>query len=518
VIHRQTQSAEFWNNFVLGSEDAELIYNHILDEGTAKRAGELARLIVRHRVERENASIRRQIDGQGDTYRPRERYVVGAALTFPILGFLTGVVTAVRPSDNAGLEPFEVITVKLSDSTTRDFASGYSLPHMLNDFDASTLVAAEDLKSPEALFDLYGTEVSARIDQALAKNPELIKIGEEWFLRAMMTDVNIGHLNLAEAVLEMAAGKPQTADLILRDLGLPEDVASSVQEASLNAALASDERFDDVSLSDRPAWVLRRAEPAEVRERPAALSGVPFSGAVTLSPELEALVAELDDELDEPSYLNVAEQESASVVLTFVHRRTGTLGWGRRLSAVLPEHIKRTVPVTLRDRSNNREFQVWLVRDGRYIWGLSDFYRSAELPAGAEITLTRTDKAHVFVIDAKRRKPKREWVRVASAPNGHLRMETAQRAVNCEFDDLMSVFVDEHRMNEFGNARDLPAAVREAFLEIAKLSPQGNVHARTLYAVVNTLMRASARAVMSALVANGTFSPVGDNYWHLGER
>jgi hypothetical protein len=66
--------------------------------------------------------------------------------------------------------------------------------------------------------------------------------------------------------------------------------------------------------------------------------------------------------------------------------------------------------------------------------------------------------------------------------------------------------------------RDLSQAVREAFPEIAKLSPQGNVHARTLYAVVNVIVRAAPRDVFSALVASGAYVPVGDNYWHLGDR
>jgi len=60
-------------------------------------------------------------------------------------------------------------------------------------------------------------------------------------------------------------------------------------------------------------------------------------------------------------------------------------------------------------------------------------------------------------------------------------------------------------------------AVREAFPEIAKLSPQGNVHASTLYAVVNVITRASPLAVFSALSSSGAYQSVGDNYWHLSE-
>lgn len=67
-------------------------------------------------------------------------------------------------------------------------------------------------------------------------------------------------------------------------------------------------------------------------------------------------------------------------------------------------------------------------------------------------------------------------------------------------------------------SRDVAYAVREAFPEIAKLSPQGNVHARTLYAVVNVIVRAAPRDVFSALVASGAYVQVGDNYWHLGDH
>jgi hypothetical protein len=258
-------------------------------------------------------------------------------------------------------------------------------------------------------------------------------------------------------------------------------------------------------------------EPAEVREMPAALRASEPAGATTLSDELLALIAQIDDELDSDLDNAITPEQTAETVLNFSHRRAGTLGWNRTLAKVLPRTGKPRIPVTLRDRMSNKEYVVWLVEQGRYIWGLADFYKSAELPAGAQIVISRTEHPQVFIIDAKRRKPKREWVRVASMSNHHLRLDTAQRAVACEVDDLMAVFVDDiGSLDALRASRDVTQAVREAFLEIAKLSPQGNVHARTLYAVVNALVRASARSVFSALVANGAYVPVGDNYWHLG--
>ncbi len=517
MIHRKTQKAEYWASFVIQPDDAELIYGYLLEEGKPQRTVALARKLLTAHVERENEALRQQLSSDGIVYRPQLQFAVGDKLNFPILGFLNGSVTEIRPGANSGGEQFDVIRVQFGTGAPREFAAGLKTSHKLNDLDVSTLVQSDNLKSPEELFELYGAGVSEAVGAALEKNQELIRIGEEWFLRAMMAEVNVGHLNLAEAVLDMVEGRPLTTTVILRDLGLPEDVATNVQEASLNSALGSDARFDEVSLTDQPAWVLRRLEPAEVREMPAALRASDPAGTTTLSDELQALIVQIDDELDSDLDTTITPEQTAETVLNFSHRRAGTLGWNRTLAKVLPRTGKPRIPVTLRDRMSNKEYLVWLVEQGRYIWGLADFYKSAELPAGAQIVISRTEHPQVFIVDAKRRKPKREWVRVASMSNHHLRLDTAQRAVACDADDLMAVFVDDiGSLDALRASRDVSQAVREAFLEIAKLSPQGNVHARTLYAVVNALVRASARSVFSALVANGAYVPVGDNYWHLG--
>jgi hypothetical protein len=518
VIHRQTQTAEYWNSFRVKPEDAEFIYGAMLDSGRPMRSNELAQNLLQQHVERENAALRKQLSGDAAVYLPRNTYAVGDLLSFPLIGFATGTVTAIRQSNTGEGEHFPIISVDMSDGVRREFASAYPLPHPLNDLDVNALTSADTLKTPEELFALHGAALTGTVEASLKTNTEYIQIGEEWFLRAMMTEVNVGHLNLAEAVLEMANGAPLTTDVILRDLGLPADVGANVQEASLNSALANDPRFDEVSVTDVPAWVLRRAEPAEVAERPALLRPSVWAGATTLSEDLNALVASIDDELD-VDHTGVESATSATVILTFTHRRAGTLGWGRKLASVLPHSDKPRFPVTLRDRATQKEFIVWLVRDGSYIWGLAEFYRSADLPAGAEIVLSAAERPGLYWIDGKKRKPKRDWVRVGHASNGHLRLETAQRAVACEFDDQMAIFTDDiKQLDSLRDGRELAAVVREAFLEIAKLSPQGNVHARTLYAVVNTMTRASAKNVFAALVSSGQFVVVGDNYWHLAER
>ena len=522
MIHRQTQTREYWSAYQFTQDDADFLSNLLLEAGTPKPLGELTQSVICHRVDKEAAEIRRDLE-QRTIYQPKKTYKIGEELVFPALQLAAGRVVEQRPGHRPDKSPFDVIVVEMSSGARREFAANYQWPHRLND--DNVLAALNDdgeLSTPEQLNELYGAHVSEVINAGLAQNNEFLRIGAEWFLRVLMAEVNIGHLNLAEAVLDMSAGGPLPTDTILRELGLPPDIADNLQEISLNSALARDERFDNVSLDDGvSSWFLRRLEPHEVRGIPAALVPAKYTGDRTITEELRTLATELDDELDRDALAATEPQESASLVLTFPHRRAGTLGWSSRVAAVLPSVSKARVPVTFQDRVTGKQFVVWLVRDGHYIFGLADWYKQNDLPAGGiHGQLQRGPTNNVVLIDYKRRRPKREWVRVATSRDNRLRLETAQRAVACDFDELMSVFVDNLTLLDSlrgESPRDVAQAVREAFPEIAKLSPQGNVHARTLYAVVNVITRASAIDVFAALQSSGAYMPVGDNYWHLSE-
>ncbi|HEY3289447.1 MAG TPA: hypothetical protein VGK87_04905 [Anaerolineae bacterium] len=521
MIHRQTQTREYWSAFKFTQDDSDFISNYLLEAGAPKPLGELTLLVIQHRVDKESADIRRDLEKR-TLYQPKKTYAIGEEVLFPALKLMSGRVISQRPGHNPERSGFDVITVELMNGKKREFASNYAWPHRLNDDNVlATLSEDAVIKTPAELKDLYGVEVSAVIDAELARNPEFLRIADEWFLRALMAEVNIGHLNLAEAVLDVSSGGPLPTHTILQELGLPPDIAGSLQEISLNSALARDERFDDVSLDDGlSAWFLRRLEPPEVRATPSMLLPAFFNGDKAVSEELKQLAIELDDELSfDPSQPHEPAQD-ASLILTFPHRRAGTLGWTSRIDALLPRISKPRIPITFQERNSGKQFVVWLVREGAYIHGLGEWYRHNDLPAGAYLELSRTDSENVLLIDYKRRKPKREWVHVVSSREGHLRQETAQRQVACEFDELMAVFVDNPASMDIvrgDHPRDVAQAVREAFPEIAKLSTQGNVHARTLYAVVNVITRAAPIDVFAALQMSGAYIPVGDNYWHLSE-
>lgn len=522
--HRQTQTPEYWSAFKITAGDVEYISNLLLEAFAPKRTNEMALALFKHRADLESATLRRQLGSQ-TLYQPKRQYQLDEAVVFPALNFANGRVVEMRAGHNPDLGTFDVITVEMVGGKRREFAANFLGQHRLNDLDVNALTDDADLQTPEQLYAAYHESVENAVNTALLGNSEFIRIKEEWFLREMMAEVNVGHLNLAEAVLDMSNGGPLTSDVLLSDLGLPADVAGSVQEISLNRALGQDERFDEISLNDKPAWFLRRLEPVEVRQIPTSLMPARFPSiyTTTISEELRLLATQLDDELEFNNNASIAAEassETASSVLIFPHRRAGTLGWTRKLAAVLPSVDKPRIPVTFQDKANGKQFVVWLVRDGHYIYGLSDWYKQYELPVGASIQLTRSGADNIWIIDAKRHKPRREWVRVGSVRDTRLRLDTAQRAVTAEADELMAMFVDDPRTMDAmrgDQPREVAQSVREVFPEIAKLSPQGNVHARTLYSAVNVVTRAAPLDVFAALIAHGSYVPVGDNYWHLGD-
>jgi hypothetical protein len=59
----------------------------------------------------------------------------------------------------------------------------------------------------------------------------------------------------------------------------------------------------------------------------------------------------------------------------------------------------------------------------------------------------------------------------------------------------------------------LTALIEQLLPELAKLSPQGNVHARTLYSAINLILRIPPGPLFAALIGQSKFRALGDGYW-----
>jgi hypothetical protein len=115
-------------------------------------------------------------------------------------------------------------------------------------------------------------------------------------------------------------------------------------------------------------------------------------------------------------------------------------------------------------------------------------------------------------------------VRVALPVEDRLTFEVRKELIACEYDELTIVTEEDPQAveNVRGRAREkdlsLGQLTAEVFPELAKLSPQGTVHATTLYSAINVVMRVPPGPLLTELVASDTYVPVGDNYWVLHVR
>jgi hypothetical protein len=96
-----------------------------------------------------------------------------------------------------------------------------------------------------------------------------------------------------------------------------------------------------------------------------------------------------------------------------------------------------------------------------------------------------------------------------------------KQLIGCQYDELMIVAGEDSQAMDMVWERtrekklSLRQLITEIFPELAKLSPQGTVHAATLYSAVNVAMRTPPGPMLAELISSGVYSPVGDNYWVL---
>ena len=94
---------------------------------------------------------------------------------------------------------------------------------------------------------------------SLKDNEDFVRVAGRWFPRALLVDINAGHLNLAEAVLDMAGGGPMATPELLNQVEIPANLNPKLLEFSMDLALWEDPRFDEVGPSGLGALVFEPA-------------------------------------------------------------------------------------------------------------------------------------------------------------------------------------------------------------------------------------------------------------------
>ncbi|MFO7632268.1 MAG: hypothetical protein R6W76_07010 [Caldilinea sp.] len=529
MLQRPTQTAAFWRDqFEVTADDAEFLYQLLLDSQKPMRLDTLASSLIQEYLRRENTRIEQEL-GKGVIYIPKQHYELGQKIVFPAMEFAVGEVIEVRPGQNPEHGGFEVIRVQFDDKQKpREFAAALQSPHRLNQVNGDRLLHDDALLSAGEIYQLYQAEIDESLLFALEESDRsaaFVEVEGAWLLADMLAEVHVGHLNIAEAMIEMQ-GKPLSAEQLLGEVDLDGNVSPTMRITSLNYAMGKDERFARLNDSSGALWFLRRMEPAEVQAPPLLLRyrSVPYNRAL-LSVEMLQLEWELDDEWGESSLSSEVPSivPSTSLMLIYPHRRHGTLPLSGRTRGFFPQAASGVSPVTLIDGRWGARYEGWVVHEGRYVAGLAKWMEDHQIPTGAYITIERSATSNEVVIDFRTRRPKREWSRIAQADleKSALIFEMNKVQVSCEYDETMIVAeqnlgaLDQLALQVQQQGIDVAQVVAQVTPELIKLNPQGTVHAKSVYSAVNMILRTPPGLVFFALLSNRRFRDVGNGMFAL---
>jgi hypothetical protein len=514
-------TAEYWQALSITQHDIEFLQNYLFETEIPLNTRELTAVLIGERIRAEREVQADRLKNSGDVYLPKEQYTKGQDLLFPALGFKQGKVVSVRAGKNPQLGVFDVLEVLMEDGATKLFASALN-EHTLNN-------PVEEKSGPEfdaqAILAEQGEELEQKLSAALASDENLAQVAGRWFPRALLMDINPGHLNLAEAVVEMAGGEPLPASSLMEQIDLPRDANTRLTEFSLNYALQEDGRFDEVGPAGQVLWCLRRLEPEEVQHVPVFLQYSPIAyERALLTEQMLRLEAQLDDELSDSGQKPVKTSE-ATLTLTYPHWRAGTLPISPRVRLFFPTaNYAPRIRFTLVDGKTGEKLPAWVVREHAYVFGLRGWYERQKLIPGAYISLRHSDVPGEVTVEAKTRRPVREWVRtVLAGSDGGLVFALLKQEVACEYNERLAVVVpdlaavDKAFEQVSRNRQPLEKLVRDMLRELSKLTPQGHVHAEELYSAVNILRRVPPGPLFAALAATSDFMHVGDLHFRLGE-
>jgi hypothetical protein len=514
---------DYWQTFFLGKNDLEFISTYLFENETPLTEKELVPVLVGERIRSERETLVTQQRSIGKMYLPAGHFKVGESLVFPALDWKKGKVTSLRPGMNPSLGEFEVIEVEFEGGISRLLAAGLA-NHKLNQ--PVEISIDDQLLNPENVVKTYGPDLEQKLDQALSADKDLVKVAARWFPRALLVDINVGQLNLAEAVLdEAAAGKPLTTSALIDQLEISGNVNPKLIEFSMNHALQADGRFDEVGPTGEVLWFLKRLEPKDVQQIPAPLRyiDIPYDRSI-LTRQMVALETELDDELSRNELPGV-EVGEVIISLNYPHWRAGTLPISTRVRGLFPTAYESPrVRFTLVDGQSREEIQAWVVRQHGYVYGLGALYQKYGLIPGSLVSVAKGKKPGQVIITPKTRRPTRDWVRtVLVGSDGRIVFAMLKQNLMTEVNERMVVAVPDpagvDEACEQVTQQHLPfeQLVAEMMRELVKLNVQGHVHAQELYSAINIIRRCPPGPLLAFLTSSSSYKHVGDLHYRLAE-
>jgi len=518
-------SESYWKSLEISDQDIEYLYTYLLEKETPLPINTLAEALIKERIRSEKERLEEKQKNNGTIYLPKLTFSPGEKVQFPAKNWISGVITDIRPGNNPEQPEMQVMHVELENGHLSQFAMNLE-DHQLNQI--KTTQESDPQEEKKAVFDSFGDEITQKLEAKLDENKDLVRIGAEWFPKSLLIEFNVGHLNLAEAVLDMHEGGPLPVDKLLDQIDIDTEDPHELVAFSLNYALKEDPRFDEVGPSGVVQWFLNRLEPEYVRERPIQLTFMPVDHERSVLSK-DMLVAEqrIDDELTEfnPEFMQKRSTKEASFVLNYPHWRIGSIPLTHHTQPYFPTALESPrVKFTLID-SRGQEISAWVVRPYNYIYGLREWYEDLELMPGSILTIKHGIKPGEVLIQPVKKRSNREWIRtLLIGADGGIVFALLKQTITADYNERMAIAVpstevlDELWQKRALNPRPMEQEIISMMKELAKLNPQGHVHSIELYAALNCIRRCPPGIVFSFLSTNPEFDAVGDLYYRLSDN
>ena len=513
---------DYWETFLVEEEDIEFLYNFLLEKETPLTSAELTNALVAERIHLERVNLERQRSAGGVIFMPKDRYATDQALVFPALGWRQGKVVGSRPGFNPDLGDFQVIQVKFTEGEMHEFASGLQ-DHILNN-PIEMVVGGENMDQA-LVMKKYGEELDAALVESLENHPDFVRIAGRWFPRALLVDINVGHLNLAEAVLDMTGGGPVPTSELLEQVGLSTADNRKLTEFSLDLALQEDPRFDEVGPAGEVLWFLNRLEPEGVLKPHICLryADVEYDRSA-LTAEMVTLEAQIDDE-QSPLGGKFQGIEEVILPIIFPHWRAGTLPLSTRIRHLFPTAYEAPrVRIMLVDGDTGARFPGWVVRPSRYVYGLREWYEAKGIIPGSLIRIRRAKNPGEVIVQCESRRPSREWIRtVLVGSDGGMVFAMLKQTIATSFDERMAIAapdleaLDQVWQNSQKERVPFERVLVNTVRELSKLNPQSHVHATELYAAMNIIRRCPPGPILGILASRPWFVHVGDLHFRFDD-
>ena len=522
VRRLETQTEAFWRDeYQVSAADEDLLASMILEAVHPQPILVLAAGIIKRRLESERDQVAQRAR-MGNVYQPSGRFNVGDQLVFTGRDFVTGTVVSKRPGENPLYGAFEVIRVVFDEEAEVEFASGLDITHPLNRPVEELLGGGDPNVSDASVVVMAAKEVSEKLQDYLVSNSDFVEFDGSWFLRELLPEISEGHLNLAEAVLDIA-GAPMSAAEVLSQIGLSAGGTPEAQAFALNAALEEDGRFDNVSLSQDPLWYLRAHEPASLFEDSIiTANAIRAAGSEYLGVTMLDVVEAICDEMDNVPSVIIQEVSSYSCILPFYHVVSGTLPVPNPILRQMPETTNDHYAVTIVDGKTSKEITAWMVPGRGVIAGLDDWFEANGVVIGTIVQIELGDNPRKMTLSVTKAKSSRaKWTRTATIVDGgvDVQMSPATSQIKVEVDPEVYIDTSDRGsmvallLENSVKAASFSKLLRKAFSELAGLSGRGLVHSRALYSVLNLQRRCGAVPVFAELTRCACFDPVGDGFW-----